>query len=194
MPPEAPSFLARFPAGSVTPVAGLDQETWIVRREALLELCRELRTSRETRFDLLLEVFGMDYPERPDEMGGRFECVYHLYSIPTGRRLRLKVPLSATDPSLPSLIPVWKGADWFEREAWDMFGFRFDGHPHLRRILTHDGFQGHPLRKDYDPATRWILTEDKIYTPKFDLPDKLKKGVVVLEVVHTLRQLLCVKG
>ncbi len=143
-----------------------------MQRGVLLDLCRELKTSPETRFDLLLEIFGMDYPEREEETGERFESVYHLYSIPTGRRLRLKVPLASTDPKLPSMIPVWKGADWFEREAYDMFGFQYEGHPNLRRILTHDGFQGHPLRKDYDAAKRWILTEDKIYMPKLVAPER----------------------
>ena len=172
MPPELPSFLARFPAGSVVPQTGagapVDQETWVVRREVLLDLCRELHASRETRFDLLLEIFGMDYPEREQ----RFEAVYHLYSIPNGRRLRLKVPLAASDPTLPSVIPVWKAADWFEREAFDMFGLVFDGHPNLRRILTHEAFQGHALRKDYDAAKRWILTEDKIWQPRLEAPER----------------------
>ncbi|KAB2958891.1 MAG: NADH-quinone oxidoreductase subunit D [Thermoanaerobaculia bacterium] len=172
MPPEAPSFLARFPAGSVVPQTGTgaptDQETWVVRREVLLDLCRELRTSAETRFDLLLEIFGMDYPEREE----RFESVYHLYSIPTGRRLRLKVPLAESDPTLPSVIPVWKAADWFEREAYDMFGLVYQGHPNLRRILTHEAFQGHALRKDYDAARRWILTEDKVWQPKLEAPER----------------------
>ena len=172
MPPELPSFLARFPAGSVVPQTGagapVDQETWVVRSEVLLDLCRELHASRETRFDLLLEIFGMDYPEREQ----RFEAVYHLYSIPNGRRLRLKVPLAASDPTLPSVIPVWKAADWFEREAFDMFGLVFDGHPNLRRILTHEAFQGHALRKDYDAAKRWILTEDKIWQPRLEAPER----------------------
>jgi len=139
-----------------------------VRSEVLLDLCRELHASRETRFDLLLEIFGMDYPEREQ----RFEAVYHLYSIPNGRRLRLKVPLAASDPTLPSVIPVWKAADWFEREAFDMFGLVFDGHPNLRRILTHEAFQGHALRKDYDAAKRWILTEDKIWQPRLEAPER----------------------
>jgi NADH-quinone oxidoreductase subunit C/D len=171
MPPELglPAFLSRFPAGSVQSQQGLDQPTWQVRREVLLDLCRELQSGRETeRYDLLLEMFGMDYPERDE----RFEAVYHLYSVPTGKRLRLKVPIGEADPTLPSVTPVWKGADWFEREAYDLFGFRFTGHPNLRRILTHDGFQGHALRKDYDAAKRWILTEDKIYMPKLEAPER----------------------
>ncbi len=154
-------LLDGLPDGSVVPVDGLDQPTWIVRREALAEVARELRDNPETQFDLLLDLCGVDFPDRDD----RFEAVYHLYSLPRGERLRLKVPVSEADPVLPSLIDVWQAADWFEREAWDMFGLRFEGHPNLRRILTHEAFRGHPLRKDYDPARRWILTEDKIYRP-----------------------------
>jgi len=165
-----PSLLEKFPAGAVVEQTGLDapgdQPTWIVKREVLAELARELRDNPATRFDLMLDLAGVDYPDRAD----RFEAVYHLYSIPRGERLRLKVPVPEADPTLPSLIPVWKACDWFEREAYDMFGLRFEGHPNLRRILTHDGFQGHPLRKDYDPARRWILTEDKIYRPKLNAP------------------------
>ena len=167
---EAQPLLDRLPKGSVTPQEGLDQPTWIVAREHLLELCRDLRDNPKTRFDMLLDLCGVDFPDRSDEDGGRFEAVYHLYSMPRGERLRLKVPLTEADPVLPSLISVWKAADWFEREAWDLFGFKFTGHPNLRRILTHDGFQGHALRKDYDAAKRWILTEDKIFAPTLVAP------------------------
>ena len=158
---------AKFPEGSITPQEGLDQATWIVRREVLADLARELRDSPQTQFDLMMDLCGVDFPDREE----RFEAVYHLYSIPRGARLRLKVPLREDDLAVPSLIPVWKAADWFERELYDMFGVRVDGHPNLRRLLCHEGFQGHPLRKDYDPARRWILTEDKIYKPHFDLPE-----------------------
>ncbi len=164
---EAPPLLRKFPEGSVIPQDGLDQPTWIVRREVLADLARDLRDNPETRFDMLLDLCGVDYPQREE----RFEAVYHLYSMPRGERLRLKVPVTEADPVLPSLVPVWKAADWFEREAYDMFGLQFTGHPNLRRILTHDAFQGHALRKDYDPARRWILTEDKIYTPKLEAPE-----------------------
>lgn len=180
MPPETPSFLApvleKFRSRGVAPQQGpgapTDQPTWVVSREALVDLCRELRDGRDSRFDLLLEIFGMDYPDRGAAGGDRFESVYHLYSIPTGRRLRLKVPVPEADPQLPSVTPVWKGANWFEREAWDLYGLRYTGHPDLRRILTHDAFQGHALRKDYDAAKRWILTEDKIWQPKLEAPER----------------------
>jgi NADH-quinone oxidoreductase subunit C/D len=160
---------SKFPAGSITPVpadAGLDQPTWIVEREVLADLARELRDNRETRFDLLMDVAGVDFPDRPE----RFEAVYHLYSVPRNARLRLKVPVAESDPVLPSLVPVWNAANWAEREVFDMFGLRFTGHPNLSRLLCHEAFQGHALRKDYDSARRWILTEDKIYKPHFDLP------------------------
>jgi NADH-quinone oxidoreductase subunit C/D len=162
---------SKFPAGSVTPVpdAGLDQPTWIVEREVLADLARELRDNRETRFDLLMDVAGVDFPDRRE----RFEVVYHLYSVPRNARLRLKVAVSESnesDPVLPSLVPVWNAANWAEREVFDMFGVRFTGHPNLSRLLCHEAFQGHALRKDYDSARRWILTEDKIYKPHFDLP------------------------
>lgn len=159
-------LLDRFPAGAIVAEEGRDQPTWRVDRAVLADLARALRDDPESRFDTLLDLCGVDYPERDE----RFEAVYHLYSMPRAARLRLKVSLSEDDPVLPSLIPVWKAADWFEREAYDMFGFRFEGHPNLRRLLTHDGFVGHPLRKDYAPDRRWILTEEKIYLPKLTAP------------------------
>jgi len=166
---------SKFPAGSITPVpadAGFDQPTWIVERDVLAELARELRDNRETRFDLLMDLAGVDFPDRQE----RFEAVYHLYSVPRNARLRLKVPVAESDPVLPSLVPVWNAANWAEREVFDMFGLRFTGHPNLSRILCHEAFQGHPLRKDYDAARRWILTEDKIYKPHFDLPGGFQAG------------------
>ena len=87
----------------------------------------------------------------------RFEVVYHFYSSVTHHRLRLKVPLSAADPSVDSLTGLWASANWFEREAWDMFGVTFAGHPDLRRLLLYEEFKGHPLRKDYPVRKRQPL-------------------------------------
>ena len=164
---ETQPLLERFPAGAIVAEEGLDQPTWIVKREVLADLARALRDDPATRFDMLLDLCGVDFPDREE----RFEAVYHLYSMPRAERMRLKVRVAESDPVLPSLMEVWKAADWFEREAYDMFGLRFEGHPNLRRLLTHDGFVGHPLRKDYDPARRWILTEEKIYQPKVRAPE-----------------------
>ncbi|MGE0640619.1 MAG: NADH-quinone oxidoreductase subunit D [Thermoanaerobaculia bacterium] len=168
---EAPPLLEGIAAGAAVlqdgPDAPTDQPTWIVERDAIVDVLRTLRDDPRQRYDLLLDICGVDFPDREQ----RFEAVYHLYSMSRGARLRLKVRLPEADPVLPSAVGVHKGADWFEREAYDLFGFRFEGHHNLRRILTHDGFQGHALRKDYDPARRWILTEENIYQPKLEAPE-----------------------
>ncbi len=115
----------------------------VVPKENILAVLKHLRNT--DRFDFLMDICGADYPAREK----RFEVVYHLFSSKNAARLRLKVMLGEGE-SIPSALSVWKGADWFEREAYDMFGIRFEGHPNLRRILTHHQFVGHPLRKDYE--------------------------------------------
>jgi NADH-quinone oxidoreductase subunit C len=103
---------------------------------------------------MFIDITAVDYPKKED----RFELVLHLYSLHKGHRVRLKTRLfdetdAAGDPAKPSRVPtlvkLWAAANWFEREVWDMFGIRFEGHPDLRRILMYEEFQGHPLRKDY---------------------------------------------
>ena len=134
-----------------------------VDRSRAIEVLRTLRDRPEFACDLLLDICGVDYPDRER----RFEVVYHLTSLDTDLRFRVKVPLNEEDPSVPTALGIWKAADWFEREAWDLFGIRFDGHPNLRRILTHEAFQGHALRKDYDSEKRWILTEEESFVPEW---------------------------
>lgn len=87
----------------------------------------------------------------------RFDVVYHFYASAHSRRLRVRVPLPAQEPVVDSLTGLWAGADWFEREVWDLFGVRFAGHPNLRRLLMYEPFQGHPLRKDYPIRKRQPL-------------------------------------
>ena len=89
--------------------------------------------------------------------GHRFDVVYHVYSSVHNHRLRVKVPLTTADPVVDSLTGLWEAANWFEREVWDMFGIRFTGHPNLKRILMYEGFNGHPLRKDYPIRKRQPL-------------------------------------
>jgi NADH-quinone oxidoreductase subunit C/D len=121
----------------------------------VLELPKEdilpvLRFLKETqRFDFMMDICGADYPERVKSGQKRFEVVYHLFSSRNFKRLRIKAQVGEGE-SIDSAIPVWKNANWFEREAYDMFGILFAGHPNLRRILCHHEFKGHPLRKDYD--------------------------------------------
>jgi NADH-quinone oxidoreductase subunit C len=109
-----------------------------------------LRDEPACLFKILVDVCGVDYIDRPE----RFEVVTHLLSIRHNRRIRLKVTTDAATP-VPSLTRVFPTAEWFEREAWDLYGILFSGHPDLRRILTDYGFEGHPLRKDF-PLTGFV--------------------------------------
>ena len=130
----------------------LGEVTLIVDHKHYLEAARLLREDPSCRFEQLMDLCGVDYSNylsaSPD--GLRFGVVLHLLSVSLNQRLRLKVYAPDDDlPLLPSLIGVWSSANWFEREAFDLFGIVFDGHDDLRRILTDYGFIGHPFRKDF---------------------------------------------
>jgi NADH-quinone oxidoreductase subunit C/D len=145
-----------FPeGGEVIELPGGDIQSFRVDRALLPELARHLKSDPKLGFNLLADVCGVDYPGREE----RFEVVYHLASLENGHRLRLRVPVREDDAVVPSVYGVWKAADWFEREAFDLFGIRFEGHPNLKRILCHPAFRGHALRKDYDAGQRWLLRE-----------------------------------
>jgi len=130
-----------------------------VAADNLLELCKALRDEAGFRFEQLIDVCGVDYLEYGVESnpaadakaweGPRFAAVYHLLSVSLNQRLRLKVMLDGEPPVVDSVVTIWNSANWFEREAFDLFGIVFDGHPDLRRILTDYGFVGHPFRKDF---------------------------------------------
>ena len=129
--------------------ASRGQVVVIVEREALERTLETLRDDPELRFEMLSDLTVVDYLGRTP----RFEVVYQLYSLSRNHRLRVKVPVGEDDPVVPSAVGVWKSANWAEREAWDLFGIRFAGHPDLRRILMYPEFEGFPLRKDY-PAQK----------------------------------------
>ena len=121
------------------------ETTIVVPRNVLREVAERCRADKELRFNLLSDATCVDrFPLEP-----RFELNYHLVSIPRRDRVRLRVRLSSDDPNVDSLVPVWPGANWLEREIFDLFGIRFNDHPDLRRILLPDDWEGHPLRKDY---------------------------------------------
>jgi NADH-quinone oxidoreductase subunit C len=124
--------------------------TAVVARDALLAMLAHCRDDAALAFDVLMDLTAVDYLKFPGrEDGPRFEVVYHLYSLAHNHRLRLKVRMDEDDPNVPSAAALWPIANWLEREAWDMFGVRFEGHPDLRRLLMYEEFVGHPLRKDY---------------------------------------------
>jgi NADH-quinone oxidoreductase subunit C len=135
----------------------LGEPTVLVDREGAAGFFRELRDDPELSFNLLSDLTVVDYLGRVP----RFEVVYHLNSLKHGHRLRVKVGAPEEEPWVHSLVDVWKAANWLEREAWDMFGVRFVGHPDPRRILMYEEFVGHPLRKDYPHTKRQPLTEER---------------------------------
>jgi NADH-quinone oxidoreductase subunit C len=123
-------------------------ETALVSRESLLDVMRFLKD--ECGFEMLMDLCGVDHlPEVP-----RFEVVYHLKSFSRGYRVRIKVRVPEEDPVVDSVISVWKGANWYERECWEFYGIKFRGHPDLRRLLLYPEFEGYPLRKDYPHKKR----------------------------------------
>ncbi len=128
-------------------------------------LARFLRDDPGCRFDLFLDLAGVDNLKRKGSKT-RFEAVAHLHSLSNNQHIRVRVPLpDAEKPSLPSVESVWPAANWYEREAYDLFGFDFPGHPNLYRLLCHDAFVGHALRKDYAPGQRWFYTESDLRVP-----------------------------
>jgi len=145
----------RFPEAILQAGTARNEVTVVVDRAAIEPVCRFLRDDLDLSFDYLSDLTAVDRLGL-GESGPRFEVVYHLYSMSRRTRLRLKVRAADGEP-VPTVTPVWQGADWFEREVFDLFGIRFAGHPDLRRILMPEDWVGHPLRKDYpvEASPRW---------------------------------------
>jgi NADH-quinone oxidoreductase subunit C len=131
------------------------ETTILLAPSDLVRVCRYLKDDADLAFDFLSSATGVDRLNLPDRTP-RFEVVYHLYSIPHKRRLRVKVRVDEGE-AVPSLTEVWETANWHEREIFDLFGLPFVGHPDLRRILMPEDWEGHPLRKDYpvEASPKW---------------------------------------
>lgn len=139
----------------VSSVIDCGELTVQVSADGYLEAMKALRDAEGCRFEQLIDLCGVDYSEYKDQVweGPRFAVVAHLLSVSENHRLRVKVFCPDDDlPLVATLVGVWSGANWFEREAFDLYGIVFDGHEDLRRILTDYGFIGHPMRKDF-PVT-----------------------------------------
>ena len=172
----------RFPVAVTASHSFRGDATAIVSRDSVLEIARSLKEDAAFQMNFLMDLTAVDFSAfgtkpspgffsssgvavspsseipTPDPWPGppadaRFAVVYHFFSLPLKHRLRIEVLLQEDDPEVDSLTSLWAGADWLEREVWDMFGIRFRGHPNLKRILMYDEFVGHPLRKDY-PVNR----------------------------------------
>lgn len=184
----------------------LNEINMLVPRERLIEITTQLRDDEMFQFSELIDLCGVDYagygcsewattdasasgfgrgvekecPDTDDSGSERFAVVYHLLSINLNVRVRLKVFVLSEHPIVDSVMAIWNSADWFEREAFDMYGILFKGHPDLRRILTDYGFVGHPLRKDfplsghvemrYDPEQRRVIYQPVTIPPRTQMP------------------------
>ena len=148
-----------------------------------LDVARQLRDAPGCQFEILIDLCGVDYSEYRNEVweGARFCVVLHLLSISLNQRVRLKVFAENDDfPVVPSVNDIWNAANWFEREAFDLYGIAFEGHPDLRRILTDYGFIGHPFRKDfpisgyvemrYDPEQKRVVYQPVTIEPRENVP------------------------
>ncbi|CAK0769121.1 NADH-quinone oxidoreductase subunit C [Gammaproteobacteria bacterium] len=156
-------------------------------REHLLEVGYKLRDEPDLRFDTLMDLCGVDYLTYGEGYWKekRFAVVYQLLSIVHNERIRLKIFVEGDPPIVDSVIDLWRSADWFEREAFDLFGIVFDGHPDLRRILTDYGFIGYPLRKDfplvgnvemrYDPACGRVVYQPVTIEQRTLVPRVIRK-------------------
>ena len=143
-----------------------DELTIDIDRGAVVEVCRELRDNPMLSFEQLIDLCGVDYSDYgngapyPVESRPRFAVVFHLLSVSNNHRLRVRVFLDENQPMVQSMVGIWPVADWFEREAFDLFGIIFEGHSDLRRILTDYGFIGHPFRKDFPLTGRVEMRYD----------------------------------
>ncbi len=160
----------------------LGEVTLEIPREQLLDVCTILRDEEPFSFEELIDLCAVDYSEFGDGAwdGARFGVVYHLLSIRNNQRLRLRTFLDDQQPLIDSVVGIWAAANWFEREAFDLFGILFEGHPDLRRILTDYGFIGHPFRKDfpltgnvemrYDEEKRRVIYEPVSVETRINIP------------------------
>jgi NADH-quinone oxidoreductase subunit C len=152
------ALAARFPGDVPETYVGLGgDDCAFVKKDAVREVCRFLKSDPAMAFNMSPYITAVDY--QGEDL--RFEVVYSLYSTTQNHRVRLRVKVPESDLVVASVTPVWRGADWFERYCFDMYGIRFEGHPDLRRILMYDEFVGHPLRKDYPLRGRQPLVPER---------------------------------
>jgi NADH-quinone oxidoreductase subunit C len=166
----------------------LDEVTLTLAASSLSKSMSVLRDAPKLKFDLLIDVCGVDYADHPDkhQLKSRFAVIYHLLSIDLNHRIRIRVFCEDDEqPVVASVVDIWAGANWFERETFDLYGIVFDGHPDLRRLLTDYGFVGHPLRKDfplsghvemrYDPVEKRVVYQPVTIEPREIVPRVIRE-------------------
>ena len=166
------SLAAKF-GDAVGPLQPANKDPWVeVKPASVVEVCAFLKSDPKLRFDCLMNLSAVDWPKQ-----NQIHVVYHLFSYEKRHAFILKVKLDRAAPSVPSVEPVWRSADWLEREQYDLLGVTFEGHPDLRRIMLPDDWVGHPLRKDYVEEAQYhqISTTRESPLDGFVRLDELKK-------------------
>lgn len=179
---------AALGARAVSLVEAVGELTLVVKASDYLEVAKQLRDDRTLGFEQLIDLCGVDYQTYGDDAydGPRFAAVLHLLSVANNWRLRMRVFASDDDlPIVPSVVDIWNSANWYEREAFDLYGIVFEGHPDLRRILTDYGFIGHPFRKDfpvsgyvemrYDPQEKRVVYQPVTIEPREITPRVIRE-------------------
>jgi NADH-quinone oxidoreductase subunit C len=182
---------AKFGDAITNTIIAHGELTFEIKRENIVKVCRHLRDDPDFAFSQLIDLCGVDYLNYRQEAsegarpGPRFAVVYHLLSLKYNRRLRLRTFLDDALPIVDSVVEIWRSADWYEREAFDLFGIVFEGHPDLRRILTDYGFIGHPFRKDfplsgevemrYDAERQRVVYEPVSIEPRINVPRVIRE-------------------
>ena len=159
------NFQEKFAADIIETHSFRGDETVIIRPASLLKIAQFLKDTPELDFNFLMDLTAVDYlffAGGRIQKEFRFEVVYHFFSLKYNHRIRIKVPLEEGTPEVDTVSDLWPGANWYEREVWDMFGIKFKGHPNLKRILMYEEFEGHALRKDYPFNKRQPLIGPKI--------------------------------
>lgn len=163
-------------------IAADDTVTLEIARDRAHDICRALHDDPGFSFRILIDLCGVDYLTYGDRplTGPRFAVVYHLLSVENNQRIRVRAFLDDESPRIHTVVDIWNSANWYEREAFDLFGILFDEHPDLRRLLTDYGFVGHPFRKDfpisgnvemrYDPERRRVIYEPVTIEPRITVP------------------------
>lgn len=170
----------------LNPKIALGELTIELPRDGLLEACRLLRDDAALAFEQLIDLCGVDYLEYGEGAweGSRYAVVYHLLSVKHNHRIRLRVFLEDDAPVVDSVNDIWSAANWYEREAFDLYGIIFDGHPDLRRILTDYGFVGHPFRKDFPLVGYVEMRYDQDRQRVVYEPTKLEERNLIPRVVR----------
>ena len=172
-PEEIQSALAAKFGESVSALQPPNKDPWVeVKAAAIRDVCAFLKSDPQLRFDCLMNLSAVDWPKK-----NQIHVVYHLFSYEKRHAFVLKILLDRAAPNVPSVEPVWKSADWLEREQYDLMGVQFEGHPDLRRIMLPDDWVGHPLRKDYAEQSHYhqISTTRESPLEGFVRLDEMKK-------------------